>query len=443
MRVSVQLKDQWGDRRKIKERFRADDESPDAMKVALQAARQRRDEILVGRKRIEWLRAEFPEPIEKRSHGSFNAFVKHHDKFQEEDKSQVTLEGFIELGLKIDHEQRFTIDPMTNKRGFLRRLLEDTSKSNFGQKRGIWVVVKNWGGIHRKRLEQIEGEDVDDFVRFLERQIDDGGEVRYARSSIRRYRMALRAMIKNFAVFQGKVNPLTVKPTKRNPTRIKGKPRKRKVPTEKELAALESGFIARIEQASVEKTLHHKHLGRRRWALHVHKVLRGTGMRPSEVLFLEDKHIDGTSKRLIIEGGAVDGEPGFTKTGKQKGSREAGARVIPIEGDIVRTITNWLEIRSTIGFPPRDKCGIIFCDEAGDYATADSLRTHYTGASDEGGLSTSITPYQMRHWRNDFLRRQGMPSEVRQALLGHIEKETNLNYADVKAEEARKWFDDE
>ena len=332
---------------------------------------------------------------------------------------------------------------MTDKRGFLRRLLEDTSKSNFSQKRGIWVVVKNWGGIHRKRLEQIEGEDVDNFVRFLERQTDDAGEPRYARSSVRRYRMALRAMIKNFAVFQGKVNPLTVKPTKRNPTKIKGKPRKRKVPTEEELAVLEAGFLTRINQAKEEKTIHHKHLGRRQWAFHVHKVLRGTGMRPSEVLFLEDRHVDRKSKRIIIEGGAVGGRPGFTKTGKKKGSREAGSRVIPIEGTIVRTITDWLRLRSTIGFPLPEECGIIFCDEVGTYATTDSLRNHYTGASSEGCLSPSITPYQMRHWRNDFLRRQGMPSEIRQALLGHIEEETNLNYVDVKAEEARKWFDDE
>lgn len=34
-----------------------------------------------------------------------------------------------------------------------------------------------------------------------------------------------------------------------------------------------------------------------------------------------------------------------------------------------------------------------------------------------------------------------MPSEDHQELLGPIEEETNLNYTNVRAEEARKWFD--
>ena len=444
--VSIQLKDQWGDRRKIKERYRAMEDTQEAMEEALEEARERRDEILAGRTSIEWLRAEFPNPIDKNVFNSPTAFFDHYGKFPDERSgSSLVLEEYMELGLKADEEQRFCIDPGTEKRGFLRRIMEDTSKSNFGQKRGIWVVAKEWGGIHEKRLHQIEGEDVDNFVRYLERQKqeDDAKKPRYARSSIRRYRLALRSMIKGFAAHQGKPNPLVTSPTKRNPARIKGRTRARKVQTSKELEALETGLRQRVNQAKEKGTVHHRHLPRRQWALHVHRFLRGTGMRPSEVLYLETKHIDFDGKRILVEGAAVDGDPGLTKTGKQKGDREEGTRLVPVESYVIEAIEGWLRRRESLGFPSKVTSQVIFCDESGGYANTDSLRTHYKAACEHVDAPSSMTPYQIRHWRNDLLRRKGMPSEVRQELLGHIEEETNLNYTHVRAEEARQWFDDD
>lgn len=442
--VVVHVRDQWGDRRKIKERFRAEKGSSEAMERALRRARERREEIVANRENIDWLRAEFPTPIEKKKFDDPDVFFAHYDKFSTDDRGTAkALENYVELGLRVDEEERFSVDPAMEKRGFLRRLLEDTSKSNFHQKRGVWVIVKRWGGIHQKRLTEIEGEDVDSFVRYLERQTDGDGGPRYARSSIRRYRLALRSMIKGFAVHHVEPNPLEVSPTKKKPARVKGKGRRRKVPTAAELKALEEGLSLRVAQAEEEGTVHHRHLPRRQWALHVHQVLRGTGMRPSEALYLKTKHVDFDGKRILVEGGAVDGEPGLTKTGKQKGDREAGTRLVPVGSTVLQAIKSWLELRESIGFPPVEQSSIIFCDESGAYANTDSLRTHYNAGCDAVDASRRITPYQIRHWRNDYLRRQGMPSEIRQELLGHIKEETNLNYTHVKAEEARKWVEGE
>lgn len=439
--VVVHVRDQWDDRRKTGGTFRPIDESLEAKEEALQRARECRDEILANRDKIDWLRAEFPNPRERREFNGTKDLFDHGAKFYERDRSHQNLQDYVELGLKVDQELRYSIDPSTEKRGYLRRILEDTSKSNFHKNRAAWVAAKRWGGIGQKRLKELEGEDVDNFVRFLERQTGDDGKPRYSKSTIKGYRQKLCSMIKGFAQSQAEVNPLDISPPRRKPTRFKGKPPQRKVLTEEEMESFEKGFGLHVEKATEEGSIHHKHLPRRQWAYHVHRVLRHTGMRPSEALYLETKHVDREGKRIMIEGGTVERQPGFTKTGKQKGDREAGARVIPVENCVIKAIEDWLRIRESLGFPSPDKAPIIFCDEAGKYATAGSLRNHYKAACSAVDDDVDVTPYQMRHWRNDLLRRKGMPSEVRQELLGHIEEETNLNYTNVRAEEARRWFD--
>jgi integrase len=441
-RVSVQLQDQWGDRRKLNERFRAADESEAAYEVALRKARERRDEINKGRNEISWLRKEFPDPVEKKGFTGFDSMVSHHARFQETDKSGQTLADFVERGLRADKQGRYSIDPMKDVRGFLRTKMEDTGSKNVSQKVGIWNVIKReWGGVHGKRLDQITGVDVDDFVRWMESKKRDDGEPHYSKSSIRRYRMTLRSMIKHFAAHVGVVNPLDIKPTQKKPARVKGRHKTRKVPTHAEMKALEKAFAARITEAKTRKG-YKRHLPRRSLTYQAHRVMKRSGMRPSELMYLETSHVDTIGKRIVIEGGAVDGEAGLTKTGKSLGDREAGTRVIPVEGEVIEAIQEWLEIRPELGFPDLRDCPVIFCDESGDYLTDDSLRAHYEHTSKIAKLDPGVTPYQMRHWRNDVLRRKGMPIEIRRELIGHLEDETNMNYTNPQAEEARKWFDD-
>ncbi|MFW6053773.1 MAG: tyrosine-type recombinase/integrase, partial [Persicimonas sp.] len=78
----------------------------------------------------------------------------------------------------------------------------------------------------------------------------------------------------------------------------------------------------------------------------------------------------------------------------------------------------------------------------GDYFRDDSLRTHYKKASKAGGLNKALTPYQMRHGFNDRLRRFGVPVELRQALMGHLSSEVNMNYTDVDPMELRDHMED-
>lgn len=446
-KVEAQINDQWGDRRKVKGRFRATDDSPEALEQALSEAREFRDEIEANRNDVGWLRKQFPSPKEKQKYSGFDALVTHHARFREPDRSQQTLEDFVELGLKLDEEGRPSVDPMSDERGFLRRIIEDTGGRNISQKQAIWSVIKNeWGGIHRKRLGDISGADVDDFVRWMEKQTktdsNDKVKPRWAKASIKKYRLVLRSMIKHFAAYQEKVNPLELKPSTKKPARVKGREKQRKVPTPEELAALEEGFRRR-NKIPTENPSRKQFLPRRLLTWHIHRVLRRTGLRPSEAFHLETRHVDTLNKRLLIEGGAVDQEAGPTKTGKLKGDRDAGTRLLPVEAEVIRTIEEWLEIRTQYRYPDPLDCPIIFCDSSGNYLTADSLCNHYRHASKLGGLSQPITPYQMRHWRNDTLRQRGCPIEVRRELLGHIEDETNLNYTNAQAEEARAWFDDD
>ena len=53
-----------------------------------------------------------------------------------------------------------------------------------------------------------------------------------------------------------------------------------------------------------------------------------------------------------------------------------------------------------------------------------------------------ITPDQMRHWRNDQLRKRGCPIEVRRAIVGHESEKMNMSYTEVGGLEGRKWVED-
>jgi integrase len=445
-RVQKFVMDQWGQERLLSQTFRG--------RNALQEARQYRD-LIEHEKAVGTLHKRFPTQAKDQKvvrakkaleRGEITSlaqlFGPINDLIHEPEKTvqslPQTLGSYVEAGMTRDGKGRLSVAQGSPQRGYLRRIVEDNSNSDAEQKLGIWSVILAWGGIAHKRLEDITGTDVDDFVRYLEVTPSKRG-VSYGKESIRRYRMALMGMVKGFALELRVQNPLDVVPPRKKPSRVKGNGKKRKVTTDQELDALEQGLIARIKQAEkvrimpdgrVKGTVHTQHLPRRVWAYHVFRVMKETGMRPSEVLYLETRHVDVMGLRIIVEGGAVDGEGGLTKTGKAKGDREEGTRIVPVPQSVIEAIQDWLRVREGLGFP---KSSTIFSDEQGGYATDDSLRDHFRAAGD-------VCPYSLRHYRNDFLRRQGMPSEIRQKILGHIDEETNLNYTHVHEDEARKWF---
>jgi site-specific recombinase XerD len=99
------------------------------------------------------------------------------------------------------------------------------------------------------------------------------------------------------------------------------------------------------------------------------------------------------------------------------------------------TVEEWLELRTEHGYPDATDNPTIFCRRDGTYYTDDQIRSYYARASEKGKVGSKVTPHMIRHFFNDTLRKQGVPSEVREAILGHADAETNKGYTAPRAEE--------
>ena len=213
------------------------------------------------------------------------------------------------------------------------------------------------------------------------------------------------------------------------------------MPSADRLEKLEQGIENAIEDAKGSYGGRYLHL--RLILRYIHRTLCGTGMRISEALYLTTDHVDFDDMTITVEGAVVEGEPGLTKTGKRLGSREAGTRIIPMTEQVAETIREWLELREEHDYPPEAECNTIFCRRDGSYYTDDQIRSYYKRACSKAKkMKGSITPHQLRHWFNDQLRKAGVSSEVREAMLGHADAETNAGYTSVKALEGRSVIND-
>ena len=440
-RARVNLYDQWGDRRTLSEIIRAEDDSEQALHEALQKAIEWREHIEEKKTDIRWLQRQFDKPKEQQTMTVEELFA-HSEKYGGGPENP-TLQDFVERGMtRREPDGKLIEDPRSSEMGFLRRIHTDTSKNNFTMHCGIWSVIIQWGGIHSKTVEEITGADVDDFVRYLEQQTDDDGEHRYATSTIKNYRSRLRSMIRRFAIDQQVVNPLDITPSLRNPRQIRGRDKKRKCPTEQEMAILDNGFSIYVNQSPA------RYKPIRSVCQVIYQVLRYTGMRPSEAFALRPSVIDTISGKIRVEGAITEDGEGATKS--QRLGAEDGTRVVPVASHVIERITEWIAQREDLGFPTIQEQPLIFCQPDGSHLTADILRDHFKKACQKGCKALSddldvegyVTPYQLRHWRNDQLRKRGVPVELRSAVIGH-DKEINPRYTDVETDELIEYLEDE
>lgn len=431
-RVEVWIKDQWGERRKKSQTFRAGDDTERSLFNALQKAVEWREHIKEKSTDIRWLRKTFPEPVDKEVINGPEEFFDWADRHTPDD-SEDALQDFVERGMIRGNSNRLVQDPNSIEMGYLRRIKTDNGIEYFQQQVGIWNVIVEYGCVHQKKIGEIKGTDVDDFVRYLESKRDDDGNFYYSKTTIKNYRARLRSMIKRFAIDQEVMNPLDISPPLRNPRQIKGREKKRKVPTEGEMEQFRKGF-----QKWINKSKRFKHTRLR--AFYVFRVLRDTGMRPSEAFYLQPRHVDTIGNTITVEGAVTEDGEGGTKS--EKLGAENGERIVPVADRVVDAITGWIDEREEYGYPSIQECPIVFCTQEGDHSTDDWLRDHFVAACDQTeDDELRIRPYHMRHWRNDQLRKRGCPVEIRSAVIGHGE-DVNPNYTDVKSLEARDYIEE-
>jgi integrase/recombinase XerD len=109
---------------------------------------------------------------------------------------------------------------------------------------------------------------------------------------------------------------------------------------------------------------------------------------------------------------------------------------VPVSDDALEAIRKWLEIRSEHKYP--NDCPVIFCGRDGSYLTDHQVRDYYARASKSAKLKRNVTPHMIRHTVNDRLRKDGVPADVRQKILGHADAQTNANYTAPKSSEGRE-----
>lgn len=124
------------------------------------------------------------------------------------------------------------------------------------------------------------------------------------------------------------------------------------------------------------------------------KFMFYSGLRPSEILNLEKKHIDFNNKKIIVKDG--------------KGGKD---RVIPF------SINKWLE-----EFLVKQYDGKIFemCEQ--------TLRKRFSKIQKELNLDYEVTPYIMRRSFAKYCLSKGLDISFIQMLLGHEDIKTTMIY---------------
>ncbi|QDG49274.1 phage integrase family protein [Persicimonas caeni] len=438
-RVRKVVVDQWGEQRQITEIIRPIDESSEAKAEALEQARAL-VKTLERDKRTGRIFRRFDDPV-KRDLPNVGYGINWSEYTPEE--ALALNRELKEEALEYQKDAGSATMREFAEETFLPWYEANTSKSNFQKKRAAWKAVLAYdkataAGLGHRKLSSLRPSEIDDFVSWLAGRQKKDGSSYYSKSSIKGYFAVVRSLVKQWAADEGKANPADPAKLKTDPAKIKGRNKTEKVAGEGQLAKLEKGIELAISK-SQKRYLYCRVILR-----YLHRVLTGTGMRVSEALFLRTEHVDWDGGTITIEGAAVDGVPGPTKTGKKLGDPAKGVRVIPMSEAVASTLREWLDLREQYDYPSADECPTIFCTIDGGYYTDDQVRDYYKRArkmfnKHTGGdrLEKAITPHDLRHTFNDRLRKAGVPSEVREAILGHADGETNRGYTNPKALEGR------
>lgn len=168
----------------------------------------------------------------------------------------------------------------------------------------------------------------------------------------------------------------------------------KKLPTEKQLNDME------------EKIMWKKDIPVRNRNIAIFRVLRGTGIRESELagLDLSDLHLDEDMPYITILGKGV--------------YREMQNRIVYLSGTALKAIREWLEYRSTLDNIVDTKA--VFINKNGKRTTEDNIKAIFKN------YGNGITPHMMRHYYASVMASKGNIVFAQQQL-GHSSMSTTIN----------------
>lgn len=168
----------------------------------------------------------------------------------------------------------------------------------------------------------------------------------------------------------------------------------KKLPTEKQLNDME------------EKIMWKKDIPVRNRNIAIFRVLRGTGIRESELagLDLSDLHLDEDMPYITILGKGV--------------YREMQNRIVYLSGTALKALREWLEYRSTLDNIVDKEA--VFINKNGKRTTEDNIKAIFKN------YGNGITPHMMRHYYASIMASKGNIVFAQQQL-GHSSMSTTIN----------------
>ena len=168
----------------------------------------------------------------------------------------------------------------------------------------------------------------------------------------------------------------------------------KKLPTEKQLNDME------------EKIMWKKDIPVRNRNIAIFRVLRGTGIRESELagLDLTDLHLDEEMPYITILGKGV--------------YREMQNRTVYLSGSALKALKEWLEYRNTLNNIINTEA--VFVNKNGTRTTERNIKQIFEN------YGNGITPHMMRHYYASIMNRNGNLAFVQQQL-GHSSVNTTVN----------------
>lgn len=168
----------------------------------------------------------------------------------------------------------------------------------------------------------------------------------------------------------------------------------KKLPTEKQLNDME------------QKIMWKKDIPVRNRNISIFRVLRGTGIRESELagLDLSDLHLDEEMPYITILGKGV--------------YREMQNRTVYLSGSALKAIKEWLEYRSTLDNIVDTEA--VFINKNGTRTTERNIKQIFEN------YGNGITPHMMRHYYASVMNQNGNLAFVQQQL-GHSSVNTTVN----------------